>query len=322
METPKFRTAEQKKKDRKECFDLLPIARGIRPANRFAREVVDLGDSAWAMITTGAMGFPLKRVGRLEHDFQGYFQTFKFEVRFLDLPPRDFVELFAKEKIYPELLKAIKVQAGPAPPPPHPLRRYFGAFWGIYLCRDENDDRTKCAVAFDAFRISALEGNLNSAHVQQLTNAFSTPEAFGTLRVINDTVDIKISFGNGEDPDSFYMASAPKGDVINTLLAISVDIQGGTRLVTTRPALFVRVPKMIKDEEHLPTIHSEDHPLYAVVKGIFDRFVSLNNERFEMVPKAQLDHDSELEIRAAMEALRRDPKNTDRAEEANPVTVV
>jgi hypothetical protein len=107
------------------------------------------------------------------------------------------------------------------------------------------------------------------------------------------------------------MASYPRGDEINTLLAISVDIKAGRRLVVARPAL-VRVPD--DAGPYISTVYGQSTPLYSVVKRIFKDCVEFNSNRFEIVPAAQIDEENEERVKAALESLRRKPNEPDRAE--------
>lgn len=304
------RNAEQKQKDRKTCFDLLPIAREIKPANRFAKEVVGLAANHWTGITTGAEKFPEQRAILLEDNFRKHFRTFEFKIAHLDLPPREFIELFKAEPIYKTLLAAFEKEPRPPAPEldrPSDLLRFFGVFQALYICRD-TEDRRKLAVALDGFRISEIPGSRTTARIEQLTNAFSTLPSMGQLRLRKDTVEISINFGNETDPDAIYMARTSDGQV-NTILAINVDVEDRHRLVVARPALFVRIDDA--DVPQISQIYSANHRLYKVVRKIFERFVIFDKQRFEIVPEKHLDSDSEDEIREELDALQRSSNETD-----------
>jgi hypothetical protein len=240
-------TRKDKGESRGKILKLLPIALSMPDGRSFADKVLGLKPNHWSMIV-GGDPIPRKRLLRLEEVFRENFRSFTFERKHLELPVEPFVELFALEPIYQRLRDAIDRPTDPPVPPIHPLNRFFGFFFGYYLCRGPND-RSKSGFALDAYRISQLKADNTSAHIEQITNAFSTQPTRGFLRVRSDTVEIDINFGNEKDPDTFILASAPKGDVINTLLGICLDIKYGTRLVVVRPMLFVRV-----QEIDVPTI--------------------------------------------------------------------
>jgi hypothetical protein len=203
-----------REEDRKQVLRLFPIACAMD--NRtFANEVFGTGPSFWAMVIGGAP-IPDARMARVEADFRLRFSTFSFD-RHHVLPPREFVELFVKEKIYQKLLDAIderrikipefvpepgprpnpQPEPNPVPPTPseHPLKRFYGYYLGLYLCQDPGDS-TKEAVGVDAFEIAADESaDPTLARVQQLTNSFTTLPSSGRLRLLWDTIEIEVAQG-------------------------------------------------------------------------------------------------------------------------------
>jgi hypothetical protein len=300
-----------KEEDRKQVLKLLPIAAGIQDARTFANQILGLRPSFWSMVVGGDQ-FPDRRLTMLEVDFRRRFRTFTFDRRHLDLSPSQFVELFAREPVYATLRAAIDLAPQPPAPPPHPLERFFGYFFGLYICRDPAD-RSKEAVAIDPYKISALDADDTTAKIEQLTNAFTTRPSIGRLRMLWDTVEIEIGQGTAKDPDALYMASAPKGDEVNGILAIGTDIKFGTRLVVARPTLFVRVPEA--EVLNISETYAAGTPLHAAVKAIFSKYVVFDTERFELAPKAQLEEADELAMKLAVAALRRESEPTEPAGE-------
>ena len=325
-------------KRRRTVLKLLPIAAGMPDARTFAAKILELKPPAWGNIVGGA-GFPDRRLKMLETDFGSRFQTFTFNRQQLERPgldPAQFVELFKGEFVYSALRDAIELPLEfrpvprPEPPdsalrdaiemlplesrpvrrpePPHLLERFFGHFLGLYLCRDPADT-SKQAVATDSYKISALDGDLTAARIEQLTNVFTTQASIGRLRVLWDTVEIEIGQGNAKDPDAVYMACAPRGDKINGMLAIGTDIKFGTRLVVARPTLFVRV-----SEAEVPNI-SETYPagssLHAAVKFIFGKYIAFDTEKFELAPKAQLEEVDEDTVTRELAVIRREAEATE-----------
>ena len=299
-------TGDRKEDDRrKKILKLLHIARSLPSAGAFAEKVLKIEPNYWSMIV-GGDAFPPARVSLLEDDFRQNFRSFKFEGKHLHLPVEQFVELFAREPIYQKLRDATDRPTTPPAPPVHPLDRFFGFFLGYYICRDTTD-RKKSGFALDVYRISQLETEDNSsAHIEQLTNSFSTQPTRGFLRVRHDTVEININFGNDKDPDTFIMAAAPKGDVVNTLLGVCVDIKSGTRLVVVRPMLFVRVQEA--DAPATADVFPQQNRLFPILKQVLDKFVDMNAQRFEISPQIQIDEKSEHAMMAATTLLLQEIK--------------
>lgn len=283
--------------DREKVLRLLPIAAGILNAGSFAKTVCGIEANHWSMIVGGDQ-FPEYRLTLLERDFRERFQTFSFDRRHLKLPPKEFVELFTNEANYQKLRDAIGLASQATAESQHPLERFCGLYWGLYLCRDP-DNATKEAVAIDSFEISVRPTDLKRATIEQLTNPFTTQRTVGWLQVLWDTIEISISQGDVKDPNAFYMASAPRGDLINTILAMGTDIKHGPRLVVARPTLFVRIPK--KQSRRISETSPAGSQLHTAIKAVFAKYVVFDTERFELCPKAQLEESDEERLKRAIE---------------------
>jgi hypothetical protein len=287
---------------RRTVLKLLPVACGMPDARTFADEVLEIKPNFWAMIVNGDK-LPSARADLLETYFRKHFLSFQFDRRHLEFLPQDFVDLFKREKVYPELLRAIKAPAPPPKPPRNPLKRFYGYFCGLYICSDQKDKR-KPAVAFDVFEIFPSEEGAMDARIAQITNPFSPDPAFGSVRVKRDTVEIQINFENGEDPDAIYMAPAPRTDEINTLLAISVDLQHPLRLVTARPTLFVRIRRRV-DVPKESAVYAEKSRLYSAIKPVFEKLFVNKPKRFQVETKPEIDEVDEDAIeKALLQTLR------------------
>lgn len=301
---------------RREIFGVLHTARGYTKAKEFANEVIGIGAAYWSSIVNDAP-IPAERRARIVEDFRRHFKSFEFKDEYLDLDSSEqFAELFVKEDSYHALRKAIidKYKKKPLPDmsgKKHPLDKCFGYFLGLYTCRDP-DDKNRRAVAYDGFLIEPIENEYRMARVIQLTDPVATGKSsIGMIRARSDTIEIHINFGNDEDPDATYMASKPRGDRINSILAISVDIKIDFHKVVARPALFIRVEK--SDIPGFTRILDYDTPVYKAVEQLFDRYVN-RAEKFEMEIHYQLDENGEDLIKDALLALRQEAKSMPPAE--------
>lgn len=196
----------------------------------------------------------------------------------MDLPPRDFVALFKKEKIYDEIRNKLKPHERPDDAKlPHPLQRFFGCFVGFYPCRQYNDT-SRNVIGFDIFNISPKQNSHVEAELLQSPLDFDDNEAYGTVRVIHDAVEIMVEYNNEKDPNTCYLASLPRSEIINSLLATCMDITYPDRLVSTCSALFVRIEKdrLPTNSEEMVIMFGQDSEVYSYLRSVFEKATNYN----------------------------------------------
>lgn len=277
---------------------LLPVARTNGSHSRFATQIIRRKPNFWSMVVAGDAWLPVECLSLIVKDFRKRFITFKFEEHHLQLSPDEFVELFLKEPIYRKLREAIGRNA-PLETPIDRLEPLYGSYVGVYLC-EKPGDKTKDAVAVDGFRISSGGGGGRLAIFEQTTNPYSSVTLTGFVRLRDDTVEMQINWVDGKDPDTTYMGALPKGDQVDALLTVSVDIVSKHRLVACRPTLFLRVEKL---PEYSGILES-DSELFQSVKAAIAEDFPYNESRHELRPEVNLKEKHRLAIEAA---LRREP---------------
>ena len=155
-----------------------------------------------------------------------------------------------------------------------------GKYMRLFLCRDPEDQNID-ALAVDDFIITK-GSRPNEALIEQTTYEFETYIPRGTVRIRDDTIEIRIDYGNPRHPNGVFLAPFPRGNEVQCILTLNLDIKYHSRLVAARPMLFVRVDDFFEKEE----FYGPKTRIFRTLKKVLEKSIQFNRVKYEFIALA------------------------------------
>jgi hypothetical protein len=190
----------------------------------------------------------------------------------------------------------------------------YGRYVRLFFCRDP-ESKERDAVTLDDFEISPTQSD-SEAQIVQLTYDFEDALPQGFVRVRGgDTIEIRIdyeipkqpseTFVTKRHPNGVYLAPFPRGNKVNAILTMELDITNEARDISARPMLFVRVPEFFDNAGFF----GPETEIFKSLKVLFANSLEVNLENYRITPGAVREQDIS-KLSTALKALREDPPSS------------